>query len=356
MYLLILASSSPIALKFKRWICFEVLPNIRKSNAFGQAEEHAMVAGEATPDQVIKRMTGLLMRATDPVAIGHYSATVTTMRNEKMRTGTAYAVPAPKPLSKTEQAAANKKAKAEEEAALQAKIAENAVEARKVAWEQTLQERQHKAMVQMMADLETFGEYDVSLIMQRMPERFWGEGHPGDTTHNSYVIHNNGIYSNYHKAVIYRFEYDLITAIVQRLGEAAENALDAAIVAYVLKHHGRVDTPEAKAARLLERQVARADREAAAAMALAKEEILALAEPPPESKTDRVARLIVHPQNWARRDVRLDLATAGVPFFSIGGALAHIDSAVISAAEALGKNEELLAEIRVVCLEYGIVD
>jgi hypothetical protein len=29
---------------------------------------------------------------------------------------------------------------------------------------------------------------------------------------------------------------------------------------------------------------------------------------------------------------------------------------VISAAEALGKNEELLAEIRVVCLEYGIVD
>jgi hypothetical protein len=218
-------------------------------------------------------------------------------------------------------------------------------------------------MVQMMDDLEKFSSFDVASIMPRMPERFWGEGHPGDTTHNSYVIHNNGIYSNHHKAVIYRFEYDLITAIVQRLGEVAENALDAAIVAYLLKHHGRVDTPEAKTARLLERQVARADRDAAAAMALTKEEILALAEPSAESaaqaKADRAALLKQQMRDgptYAKRDIRLDLATAGAPFFSIGGALGHIDSAVVGAAERLGKVEELLAEVRLICLDYGIVD
>jgi hypothetical protein len=59
---------------------------------------------------------------------------------------------------------------------------------------------------------------------------------------------------------------------------------------------------------------------------------------------------------YAKRDVRLDLATAGVPFFSIGGALGHIDSAVVGAAERLGKVEELLEEVRLVCLDYGIVD
>jgi Protein of unknown function (DUF3987) len=59
---------------------------------------------------------------------------------------------------------------------------------------------------------------------------------------------------------------------------------------------------------------------------------------------------------YAKRDIRLDLATAGVPFFSIGGALGHIDSAVVGAAERLGKVEELLEEVRLVCLDYGIVD
>jgi hypothetical protein len=59
---------------------------------------------------------------------------------------------------------------------------------------------------------------------------------------------------------------------------------------------------------------------------------------------------------YRKRDIRLDLGKVGPPFFTVAGALGRVDSAVVRSAERLGCMAELVEEVRIVCLNYGIVD